>query len=159
MRGRGPGFCCQGDYGINIRIPRRKLAHKWVHTSCLLRFRKTAFTSLFQSVHWLPIQQRIQYKINALCDRCITRTVPWHLCDCVQPYTRCRILPSLLLILSASRFLVPDFLLLVPVPFCLRPLYMVWPFPPTDTTSGLLQSNLKMWMQGRGGIMRYAMHY
>ena len=51
-------------------------------------------TPLFQFLHWLPIQQIIQYKINTLCYKCITGTVPSYLCDCLQLYTPSRTLRS-----------------------------------------------------------------
>ena len=44
-------------------------------------------TPLFQFLHWLPIQQRIQYKRNTLCYNYITGTSPSYLCDCLQLYT------------------------------------------------------------------------
>ena len=42
---------------------------------------------LFQFLHWLPVQQRIQSKINTLCYKCITGTAQSYLCDCLQLYT------------------------------------------------------------------------
>ena len=44
-------------------------------------------TPLFQKLHWLPIPQRIQYKVNTLCYKCSMRTAPSYLCDCLQLYT------------------------------------------------------------------------
>ena len=41
---------------------------------------------LFQSLHWLPITQRIKYKINTLCYKCIKRTALSYICDCPQLY-------------------------------------------------------------------------
>ena len=49
---------------------------------------------LFQSLHWLPIPQRIQCKINTLFCKCITRTAPSYPCDCLQLYTPSRTLCS-----------------------------------------------------------------
>ena len=51
-------------------------------------------TPLFQFLRWLPIQQRIQLKINFLCYTCITGTAPSYLCDCLQLYTPSRTLRS-----------------------------------------------------------------
>ena len=49
---------------------------------------KTAhITPLFQSLHWLPIPQRIQYKINTLFYECITHTAPFYLSNCLLLYT------------------------------------------------------------------------
>ena len=70
---------------------KKKKKEKKRHT----RTRKTAhITPLFQYFHWLPIQQRIQYKINSLCYNCITGTAPSYLCDCLQLYTPSRTLRS-----------------------------------------------------------------
>ena len=44
-------------------------------------------TPLFQSLHWLPISLRIQYKINTLFYTRITRTAPSYLFDCLEVYT------------------------------------------------------------------------
>ena len=68
-------------------------------------------TLLFQFLHWLPIQQRIEYKINILCDKCIT--LPYSLL-CVwysQP-------PD-----SSHQTLHCWF----PRLFCFHSLYMEWP--------------------------------
>ena len=51
-------------------------------------------TQMFQFLHWLPIQQRIQYRINSLCYKFITGTAPSYLCDCLQLYTPPRTLRS-----------------------------------------------------------------
>ena len=61
----------------------------------IMKKRKTDhITPLFQFIHWHPIQQRIQYKINTLCYKCITGTAPSYLCDCLQFYTPSRTLRS-----------------------------------------------------------------
>ena len=49
---------------------------------------------LFQFLHWLPVQQTIQYKINILCYKCITGTAPSYLRDSPQLYTPSRTLRS-----------------------------------------------------------------
>ena len=98
---------------------------------------------LFQFLHWLPIQQRIQYKINCRCYKCIMITAPsyiWHLRTLsknrtnelrltsvtVFNFTHPPVLSDLLLILSTSRFLAPDSPLLAPIPrlFCFRSVNM-----------------------------------
>ena len=57
--------------------------------------RKTDHISpLCQFLHWLPIQQRIQHKINTLCYKCITGTAPSYLCDCLPLYMPSRTLRS-----------------------------------------------------------------
>ena len=61
----------------------------------ILRKRRTGnVIPLFQLLHWLPIQQRIPYKINTLCYKCITGTAPSYLCECLQLYTLSRTLRS-----------------------------------------------------------------
>ena len=77
-------------------------------------------------LHWVSIQQRIQYKINTLCYKCITGT---YLCDCFQLYTPSRTLSAQLLILSASKFLAPDSPLLFPTPFLFSVHQHVMTFP------------------------------
>ena len=52
----------------------------------ILKKRRTVFKFL----HWLPVQQRIQYKINTLCYKCITGTALSYLSDCLQLYTPSR---------------------------------------------------------------------
>ena len=42
---------------------------------------------VFHSLHWLPILQRIQYKINILCHNCITCTASSYLCHRLHLYT------------------------------------------------------------------------
>ena len=89
-------------------------------------------TPLFQALHWLLIKQRIRYKINTLCYRCITCTAPSNLCDRLQLSTPSRTLRSASDTLSLSDLsyqtfhcLFPrHFCLLFPRHFCLRSLYM-----------------------------------
>ena len=56
----------------------------------LLQLKTDHITPLFQFLHWLPIQQRIQYKINTLCYKCITGTASSYLCYCLQLYAPSR---------------------------------------------------------------------
>ena len=87
---------------------------------------------LFQFLHWLPVQQTIQYKINILCYKCITGTAPSYLRDSPQLYT----LPYSPLCFSYSQ--PPDFThqtrspLLVPASFLFsvhqHGIYMTFPF-------------------------------
>ena len=73
-------------------------------------------TPLFQTLQWLPIPQTIQYKINTLCYKCISELLHF-ISVTVSNFTHPLALSTLLLILSASRLLVPDFAWLVCVPF------------------------------------------
>ena len=75
----------------------------------LKRCKTDHITPLFQFLHWLPIQQRIQYKINTVCYKCITGTALLCLISgTVFNLTRPPVLSAPILILSASRFLAPD---------------------------------------------------
>ena len=96
---------------------------------------------LFQSLHRLPIPHWIQNKINTRCYKCIMHTLFHLISVSVFNFTHPPILSALLLILSASRFLAPDFPVLVPVPFpSLAPWHgMTFPFLSDRTLSGLLQ--------------------
>ena len=62
--------------------------------------------------------------------------------------THTPILSALLLILSTSRFLVPDFPLLAPAPFLSSALYWELPSPasPTETLFGLIQTCVKTYL-------------
>ena len=48
---------------------------------------KLTTSLLLQSLLWLPVPQRIQYRITALCYNCFMCTSPSYLCDCLQFYT------------------------------------------------------------------------
>ena len=99
----------------------------------ILRKRKADhITPLFPSLHWLPIQQRIQYKINFLCYNCITGTVPSYLCDCLQLYTPSRTLRSASDTLSLQ---IPRTRLSTAGSRA----FSVSPSSPTETLSGLIQ--------------------
>ena len=49
---------------------------------------------IFQSLHWLPIRARIQYKISMLCFNVITGTGPQYLSELLHLYTPSRDLRS-----------------------------------------------------------------
>ena len=97
-----------------------------------LKKRKTDhITPLFQSLHWLPVPQRIQYKIKSPCYECTTRTAPSYFCDCLQFYTPSRtlrylcILCALLLSSDTLSLQIPlRGLSAVSSPFHLRLFYM-----------------------------------
>ena len=50
--------------------------------------------SILQTLHWLPITYRIQYKISTICFNSISGTSPHYLSDLLQPYTPARQLRS-----------------------------------------------------------------
>ena len=76
----------------------------------------------------IPVPQGIQCKINTLCYKCITCNAPSYLYDCLQncmpAHTRHSVSDTL-----ASRFFVPDFLLLVPMLFLSLVLLLEMTFP------------------------------
>ena len=51
-------------------------------------------TPLLQSLHWLPVSQRIKYKVITLCYKSINNSAPVYLSDCLQIYTPARMLRS-----------------------------------------------------------------
>ena len=95
---------------------------------------------LCQFLHWLPIQQKIQYRINTLCYKCITGTAPSYLWLSSTlhaiPYSPLRFWysqpPD-----SSHQILHCWF----PRLLCFQSINMEWPSPssPTETLSGLIQ--------------------
>ena len=49
---------------------------------------------ILQTLHWLPVTHRIQYKISTICFNSISGTAPEYLSDLLQPYTPARQLRS-----------------------------------------------------------------
>ena len=49
---------------------------------------------ILQTLHWLPVTHRIQYKISTICFNSISGTAPQYLSDLLQPYTPARQLRS-----------------------------------------------------------------
>ena len=47
-----------------------------------------------ETLHWLPVTHRIQYKISTICFNSISGTAPQYLSDLLQPYTPARQLRS-----------------------------------------------------------------
>ena len=45
---------------------------------------------ILQTLHWLPVTHRIQYKISTICYNSIYRTAVYYLSDLLQPYTPAR---------------------------------------------------------------------
>ena len=73
---------------------KKKLENHCVWSQDCIKVTNWSITPLFQPLQWFLIQQRVQYKINPLCYKCITRTAPSYLCDCLQLYTPSRTLRS-----------------------------------------------------------------
>ena len=74
--------------------------------SCLQRIQNTAarlvlkkkkfdhVSPLLRSLHWLPVADRVEYKLNTLCYKSIHQTAPSYLCDNISTYTPARTLRS-----------------------------------------------------------------
>jgi len=61
----------------------------------VLRKKKSEhITPLLRSLHWLPVSQRLKYKINTLCFKCLHKSAPSYLCNCLHLYTPSRSLRS-----------------------------------------------------------------
>jgi hypothetical protein len=62
-----------------------------------LVFRKRKYehvTSLLKTLHWLPVKQRIEYKLNLLTFKAIHGQAPSYLCDLITEYKPARNLRS-----------------------------------------------------------------
>ena len=77
----------------------------------LRRKKSDHVTPLLQSLHWLPVSQRITYKTNLLCFKCLNGSAPDYLASSVQPYTPSRSLRSSsdTLMLHLPRFKLSSF--------------------------------------------------
>ena len=51
-------------------------------------------TPLLKDLHWLPIQQRIKYKLSTLCFNYFSATAPAYISDLLTPYAPSRLLRS-----------------------------------------------------------------
>ena len=49
---------------------------------------------ILETLHWLPVTHRIQYKFSTICFNSISETAPQYLTDLLQPYTPARQLRS-----------------------------------------------------------------
>ena len=56
--------------------------------------KRTHITPIIRSLHWLPIDHRVQFKILVICFNCINGTAPAYLSQLVRPYTPSRELRS-----------------------------------------------------------------
>ena len=62
-----------------------------------LIFRTTRYahvTPILHSLHWLPIEQRIEYKLSLLCFKIISHQAPIYLSELLHLYTPSRLLRS-----------------------------------------------------------------
>ena len=49
---------------------------------------------MLKTLHWLPVDVRIDYKIALLCHKCMNNKAPLHLKDLIKPCTPSRLLRS-----------------------------------------------------------------
>ena len=59
-----------------------------------VKLRNLTTSILVETLHWLPVTHRIQYKISTICFNSISGTAPRYLSDLLQPYTPARQLRS-----------------------------------------------------------------
>ena len=73
------------------------------HAAKLVKQKKKAdhVTPLLIDLHWLPVKERIDYKIALICYKCFTDTAPDYLKDLIQTYTPTRALRS-----SSDKFML-----------------------------------------------------
>jgi len=67
------------------------------NTAARLVLKKKKFdhvSPLLRSLHWLPVANRIEYKLNILCYKAIHKAAPSYLCDNISFYTPARTLRS-----------------------------------------------------------------
>ena len=69
---------------VSARVCERAL----VFSSC--RYMCTTSVSTSETLHWLQVTHRIQYKISAICFNSISGTAPQYLSDLLQLYTPAR---------------------------------------------------------------------
>ena len=67
--------------------------------------RRDHVTPLLRSLHWLPVQNRIHYKLSLLCFQVLNAIAPQYLCDLIKVYTPSRQLRSSL---DTSLFRIPS---------------------------------------------------
>ena len=61
----------------------------------ILKFSRQEHTKpLLRSLHWLPISDRIKYKLSCMCYNSVTASTPQYLADLLQIYTPSRTLRS-----------------------------------------------------------------
>jgi len=60
----------------------------------LRKSKKDHITPLLKQLHWLPVSDRIKYKMNTLTYKCLQGTAPSYLSDCISLYTPSRTLRS-----------------------------------------------------------------
>ena len=80
----------------NILLWKSSRIHDSVNVACFVqRVSKTDYISPhLASLHWLPIDSRIQYKFSSLCYNCLNLTAPDYLTELLRFYKPARRLRS-----------------------------------------------------------------
>ena len=52
-------------------------------------------TPILETLHWLPVEERIEFKIAVLTYKCMQNVAPSYLCDLIKPYEPSRTLRSI----------------------------------------------------------------
>ena len=82
-------------YGISETLLHRLQVVQNSAARLIMRVRKRDHITPIQfALHWLPVRQRIQYKILTLVYRCLNQQAPAYLSTCITPYVPGRSLRS-----------------------------------------------------------------
>ena len=82
-------------YGISETLLHRLQVVQNSAARLIMRVRKREhITPILFALHWLPVRQRIQYKILTLVYRCLNQQAPAYLSTCITPYVPGRSLRS-----------------------------------------------------------------
>ena len=73
-----------GNYGRN--------SQKKIPTPCILR--RDHVTSLLRDRHWLPVKQRVEYKLCMMVHRCLYGDAPSYLADLITPSAAATVRPG-----------------------------------------------------------------
>ena len=79
---------------LTTSVARLQLVQNNAARLVLRKKKKDHVTPLLLHLHWLPVSDRIRYKIDSVCYKCIHKTAPTNLSDCLQLYTASRTLRS-----------------------------------------------------------------
>ena len=82
-------------YGISETLLHRLQVVQNSAARLIMTVRKREhITPIMFALHWLPVRQRIQYKILKLVYRCLNQQAPAYLSTCITPYVPGRFLRS-----------------------------------------------------------------
>ena len=82
-------------YGLpDCQIQRVQDVHNTAAWILTLTKKHDHITPVLKSLHWLPVKQRIIFKILTLTFKCLTGLAPYYLSELLQPYSPPRLLRS-----------------------------------------------------------------